>query len=106
MVAVAGGLPSAPGAGASDAEIAEYYSDSSVGTSAIVWLQVLVVATIAFLWFVGVIGGRLGEREPRVFGTVFLGTSILLAAVVFVGTALLVRRPPHAFQLESEAATA
>jgi hypothetical protein len=73
----------------SDAEIVEYYSDSSVGTSAIVWLQVLVVATIAYLWFVGVIRGRLGDREPRLFGTVFLGASILLAALMFVGTALL-----------------
>ena len=83
------GLLSAPGAGASDAEIAEHYSDSSVGTSAVFWLQVLVVATIAFLWFVGVIRGRLGDREPRLFGTVFFGASILLAALVFVGTALL-----------------
>jgi hypothetical protein len=83
------GLLSTPGVGASDAEIVEYYSDSSVGTSAIVWLQVLVVATIAYLWFVGVIRGRLGESEPRLFGTVFLGASILLASLIFVGTALL-----------------
>jgi hypothetical protein len=41
--------------GASGDEIAEYYSDPSSGTSAIVWLQVLVVATIAYLWFIGVI---------------------------------------------------
>jgi hypothetical protein len=83
------GLLSAPGIGASDAEIVEYYDDASVGTSAIAWLQVLVIATIAFLWFVGVIRGRLGEREPRLFGTVFLGASVLLAALVFVGAALL-----------------
>jgi len=83
------GLLRAPGVGSSDAEIAEYYSDPSVGTSAIVWLQVLVIATIAFLWFVGVIRGRLGDREPLLFGTVFFGASILLAALVFVGTALL-----------------
>jgi hypothetical protein len=83
------GLLSTPGVGASDAEIVEYYSDSSAGTSAIVWLQVLVVATIAYLWFVGVIRGRLGDREPRLFGTVFLGASILLAALMFVGATLL-----------------
>jgi hypothetical protein len=84
-----GGLLSAPDLGASDAEINEYYSDPSNGTGAIVWLQVLVVATIAFLWFVGVVRGRLGDREPRLFGTVFLGSSVLLAALVFVAAAFL-----------------
>ena len=83
------GLLSAPAVGAADAEISAYYADSSNGTAAIVWLQVLVVSTIAFLWFVGVVRGRLGDREPRLFGTVFFGSSILLAAMLFVGTALL-----------------
>jgi hypothetical protein len=83
------GLLSAPGLGASDDEINEYYDDTSNGTAAIFWLQVLVVATIAFLWFVGVVRGRIGDREPRLFGTVFLGASILLAGLLFVGAALL-----------------
>jgi hypothetical protein len=83
------GLLSAPGIGAPDAELRAYYADPSNGTAAIVWLQVLVVSTIAFLWFVGVVRGRLGESEPRLFGTVFLGSSILLAGLMFVGTALL-----------------
>jgi hypothetical protein len=84
-----GGLLGAPGVGASDAEIVEYYSDTSNGTAAVIWLQVLVVSTIAFLWFVGVVRGRLGDREPRLFGTVFLGSSVLLAGLVFIGAALL-----------------
>jgi hypothetical protein len=82
-------LLSAPGIGASDAEIREYYADASNGTAAIVWLQVLVVSTIAFLWFVGVVRARLGDREPRLFGTVFFGSSVLLAALLFFGAALL-----------------
>lgn len=84
-----GGLLSVPAIGASDEEIVEYYADPSNGTAAVVWLQVLVVSTIAFLWFVGVVRGRLGAREPRLFGTVFLGSSLLLAGLLFVGTALL-----------------
>lgn len=83
------GLLSAPGIGASDAEINEYYGDPSNGTAAIVWLQVLVLSTVAFLWFVGVVRGRLGDCEPRLFGTVFLGSSVLLAALLFAGAALL-----------------
>ena len=54
-----------------------------------VWLQVLVFSTIAFLWFVGVIRSRLGDREPKLFGTVFFGASVLLAGLLFVGAALL-----------------
>jgi hypothetical protein len=84
-----GGLLGAPRVGASDAEIVEYYADSSNGTAALIHLQVLVVSTIAFLWFVGVVRGRLGDREPRLFGTVFLGSSVLLAGLVFTGAALL-----------------
>jgi len=83
------GLLQVPSIGASDAEINEYYADRSNGTAAIIWLQLLVIATIAFLWFVGVVRGRLGDREPRLFGTVFLGSSVLLAALLFAGTALL-----------------
>jgi hypothetical protein len=83
------GLLSAPGVGASDDEINEYYADAANGTAAIVWLQILVVSTIAFLWFIGVVRGRLGDREPRLFGTVFLGSGVLLAALLFMGGAFL-----------------
>jgi hypothetical protein len=83
------GLLSAPGIGAADSEIAEYYRDPSNSTAALVWLQLLVFSTIAFLWFVGVVRGRIGDREPKLFGTVFLGSSILLAALLFLGATLL-----------------
>lgn len=33
--------------------------------------------------------GRLGEREPRLFGTVFLGGSVLMAGVMIAGTSAL-----------------
>ena len=83
------GLLSAPGIGASSREISRYYSDPSHGTAAVVWLQVTVFSTIAYLWFVGVVRGRIGDREPKLAGTVFFGGSILLAGLLFVGTALL-----------------
>jgi len=83
------GLLAAPGIGAPDREIAAFYADPGNATAALVWLQVLVFSTIAFLWFVGVVRGRIGDREPKLFGTVFLGSSILLAALLFLGAALL-----------------
>jgi hypothetical protein len=82
-------LLGAPGIGASDDEIVHYYANTNNARAAVFWLQVLVVATIAFLWFVGVVRARLGDQEPRLFGTVFFGASILLAALLFFGAALL-----------------
>ena len=84
-----GGLLKAPGLDATDAEIVAYYADHRNTRAAVIWLQVLVVATIAFLWFVGVVRGRLGDREPRLFGAVFFGASLLLAGLLFFGAALI-----------------
>jgi uncharacterized membrane protein len=83
------GLLAAPGLGADDAEIRRFYDDAGNATAAMVWLQVLVVSSIAFLWFVGVVRGRIGDQEPRLVGTVFFGGSILLAALLFLGASLL-----------------
>jgi hypothetical protein len=83
------GLLRAPGLGATDEEITEFYASSSNRTAALIWVQVLVFSTIAFLWFVGVVRGRIGDREPKLFGTVFFGASILLAGLLFLGAALL-----------------
>jgi uncharacterized membrane protein len=83
------GLTSAPGIAAPADEIRDFYADPGHSTQALVWLQVLVFSTIAFLWFVGVVRGRLGDQEPKLFGTVFFGASILLAGLLFLGGALL-----------------
>jgi hypothetical protein len=83
------GLLRAPAVDATDAEIVAFYSDGGAGRDALVLLQVIVVATIAFLWFVGVVRARVGDREPRLFGTVFLGGSILLAAMIILGSSAL-----------------
>lgn len=83
------GLLATPGIGASDEEIARYYLEDRSGPSALVLVQVMVVSTIAFLWFVGVVRSRIGDHEPKLFGSVFLGGAILLAGLVFVGTAAL-----------------
>ena len=44
-------------------------------------------AGIAFLWFVGVLRDRIGEREDRFFATVFLGSGLLFVAMLFVAAA-------------------
>src|SRR6516225_3901372 len=46
-------------------------------------------AGIAFLWFVGVLRDRLGGREDRFFATVFLGSGLLLLAMLFAAAAVV-----------------
>ncbi len=49
----------------------------------------MVLGTVAYLWFVGVIRHRLGEGESRLGGTVFLGASILFTSLLLVGGSAL-----------------
>jgi len=51
-------------------------------------LSLIPFAAVAFLWFVGVIRDRIGEREDRFFSTVFLGSGLLFVAVLLVGEAI------------------
>ena len=45
-------------------------------------------AGIAFLWFIGVLRDRIGEREDRFFATVFLGSGLLFVAMIFAAAAI------------------
>jgi hypothetical protein len=51
-------------------------------------LNLVPVAGIAFLWFIGVLRDRLGEREDRFFATVFFGSAMLFLAMLFVAAAV------------------
>jgi hypothetical protein len=46
-------------------------------------LQLVPLAGIAFLWFIGVVRDQLGEVEDRLFSTVFLGSGLLFLAMLF-----------------------
>lgn len=52
-------------------------------------LNLIPFAGIAFLWFIGVLRDRLGEREDRFFATVFLGSGLLFLAMLFVAAAMI-----------------
>ena len=51
-------------------------------------LNLIPFAGIAFLWFIGVLRDRIGEREDRFFATVFLGSGLLFVAMLFVAAAI------------------
>ena len=51
-------------------------------------LNLVPVAGIAFLWFIGVLRDRLGELEDRFFATVFFGSALLFLAMLFAAAAV------------------
>ena len=52
-------------------------------------LNLVPVAGIAFLWFIGVIRDRLGQLEDRFFATVFFGSGLLFLAMLFIAAAAI-----------------
>jgi len=52
-------------------------------------LNLVPFAGIAFLWFVGALRDRLGSREDQFFATVFLGSGLLLLAMLFAAAAVV-----------------
>jgi hypothetical protein len=46
-------------------------------------------AGISFLWFIGVVRDRLGDREDRFFASVMIGSGLLYLAMLFVASALM-----------------
>ena len=52
-------------------------------------MHLVPFAGVAFLWFMGVLRDRLGEREDQFFATVFLGSGLLLLAMLFSATAVV-----------------
>jgi len=51
-------------------------------------LNLVPFAGIAFLWFIGVLRDRLGDREDRFFATAFLGSGLLFLAMLFFSAAV------------------
>ena len=81
------GLLARPRVNAGRAEIARYYASHHTRVGFL--LALMVIGTIAYLWFVGVVRSRLGQREHRLVGSVFLGGSVLLTGLVLIGAATL-----------------
>jgi len=51
-------------------------------------VALMPLAGIAFLWFVGVVRDRVGALEDQFFSSVFLGSSLLFLAMVFVAVSV------------------
>lgn len=65
-----------------------WLTDSGRRAAVSVALNLVPFAGIAFLWFIGVVRDRVGEREDRFFATVFLGSGLLFVGMIFVNAAV------------------
>jgi hypothetical protein len=72
-----------------DASLTAWYADTDHQRSLVVALNLVTIGTIAFLWFVAVIRRRVGLRENRFFGTVFVGVAVLMAGLWVIGAVLI-----------------
>ena len=73
---------------ASPAEAGQWLTDPGRRAAVAVGLNLVPFAGIAFLWFIGVLRDRIGEREDRLFATVFLGSGLLFVGMLFVAGAV------------------
>jgi hypothetical protein len=69
------------------ADPGEWLNDPSRRNAVRVAVHLAPFAGIAFLWFIGVLRGRLGALEDQFFATVFLGSGLLFVASLFASTA-------------------
>ena len=74
--------PAHPGAGS------QWLTDSGRRAAVAIALNLVPFAGIAFLWFIGVLRDRIGDREDRFFATVFLGSGLLFVGMIFVAAAV------------------
>ncbi|MGO9080242.1 MAG: hypothetical protein ACLQDY_14555 [Streptosporangiaceae bacterium] len=65
-----------------------WLTDSRRRATVAIALNLVPFAGIAFLWFIGVLRDRIGEREDRFFATVFLGSGLLFVGMMFVAAAV------------------
>ena len=66
----------------------QWVTESSQRRAVGLAIELIPYAGIAFLWFIGVIRSRLGDREDKLFATVFLGSGLLFVAMLFTAAAI------------------
>jgi hypothetical protein len=72
-----------------DPNSSQWITDSSRRHTVAFALWLIPYAGIAFLWFIGVIRSRLGDREDKLFATAFLGSGLLFVAMLFTAAGVM-----------------
>ncbi len=73
---------------ASTREVGTWLVDPIHRNAVVFALNLIPFAGIAFLWFIGVVRDRMGDREDRFFATVFLGSGLLFVSMLFASAAI------------------
>ncbi len=71
-----------------NADSGEWIASNEYRVDLALWL--VPFAGISFLWFIGVVRDRLGDREDRFFASVMFGSGLLYLAMLFAAAALSV----------------
>jgi hypothetical protein len=69
-----------------DGDAGDWLDSNRSRLSLALWL--VPFAGIAFLWFIGVVRDRLGDREDRFFASVMFGSGLLYLAMLFAAASL------------------
>ena len=68
--------------------VGAWLRDPTRRAAIVIALNLVPFAGIAFLWFMGVVRDRIGDREDRFFSTVLLGSGLLFVAMLFAAAAM------------------
>jgi hypothetical protein len=77
-----------PPLNATDRELMAFLASPEATGRLMVAINLIPVSVIAFLWFIAVVRRRIGDREDRFISTVFLGSGLVLAALLLVGSSI------------------
>lgn len=78
-----------PALDAGDALITASYSTDSAKYRLLTALNLAPISVIALLWFIAVIRRRVGDREDKLFASVFLGSGLLVGGLLLTGFAVI-----------------
>ncbi len=78
-----------PDPSSTEQEWSDWIGDAGNRRLLLLALNLTSISSVALLWFVAVIRRRLGDREDRFFGTVFLGSALVYVGLWIVSISML-----------------
>lgn len=76
-----------PPEGLDEAGLVHWFEEHALAWTTLSALYLAPLAGIAFLWFIGVVRSRIGDREDQLFATVFLGSGLLFVGMYWAAAA-------------------